>query len=169
MHGATVDGAVSVSGGACGADITVRAQAAPLSEVLRQVAKGTGAQLSEKVVLADRVTFELTGTPESVLKRLMANRNLVLETGEAKGCRGRQTVTKIWVLPAGEDRVRASAPAAGEVEFRPMNEPPPPKQRRRTGERLTGKDWKRAHAVQAEKAPAEPEAKHEPEQPKPQE
>jgi hypothetical protein len=135
------EGAVRISGGACGADVTVHAQDASLSEVLRQFAKGTGAQLSEKVLLADRVSLDLTGPPESVLKRLMQGHNLVVETGKARGCRGRESVTKIWVLPAGEDSARASTA--------------PPKLRG-SGKGMTPEEWRRARREErAKKASAE--------------
>jgi hypothetical protein len=105
-------GPVEVEAARCAESIHIRAQDASLGEVLDQTASALGFRLDAKVDLTEKVTLDRKGPPERLLKSLLQGRNLVIQTDPSKACNGKDRITTVWVLPAGEDAPRpAAAPA----------------------------------------------------------
>jgi hypothetical protein len=113
LAGGADAGAVEVDAPRCGEVIHVRAQDAPLGEVLAKVAGAVGFRLDAKVELAGKVTLDRKGPPERLLKELLQGRNLVIHADPSKACGGKERITTVWVLPVGQDGPpRAATPGA---------------------------------------------------------
>lgn len=132
----------------CATSIEVRADGVPLDKVLQAVTSALGVRLEAKVALTDPVRFKATDTPERLLLRLMQGRNVVLDSNRVGKCGGREVLTTVWVLPAGEATVPRAESAAvqeavvqqpGQAEFRPARPPRPRGVRKRLGE----EEWQR--------------------------
>jgi hypothetical protein len=147
----------------CATNIEVRADGVPLDEVLRAVTKALGVRLEAKATLTEETHFSAIGTPERVLTLLMQGRNVVLDSHPVAKCEGREVLTTVWILPAGEAapaRAQAStaAPAAvqvpGEAQFGSSRPPRPRGVRKRLGEQ----EWQRVKEEwRAGKVQADPE------------
>ena len=107
-------GAVQVDAARCADVVTIKADDAPLGEVLQKAAAAMGFRLDAKVELAEKVTVDRKGPPDRVLKQLMAGRNLVMQSDPDPKCGGKDRITTVWILPAGKDAPHrpAAAPAA---------------------------------------------------------
>jgi hypothetical protein len=103
------EGALQIDAAPCAERIHVRATDVPLGDVLVGLSKAMGFRLDAKVELAERVTFERRDTPQALLKQLLQKRNLVVQTDPNAKCRGRETLTVVWVLPAGQNAPRPAA------------------------------------------------------------
>lgn len=125
----------------------MRVDDVPLQDVVSGIARALGIRLESKVELTDPVTFDRTGTPEQVFKMLLKDRNLVLDSNPVANCGGRETLTTIWLLPAGQ-AAPARPPAApvlqqpGEVEFRPLENQMPGQFRKRIGREVSSEEWR---------------------------
>jgi hypothetical protein len=155
---------LTVEAAPCAKTIRVQAQDVVLGQIVERVAQALEVRLEAKAELQEPVSFNASGTPEEVLTRLLRGRNLVLDANTAARCGGREVLTTIWVLPAGEDapRTAAAQPAPhaaviqqpGDVRFKPMRPDRPRGMRKRLSEEEFAKakeDWK------AGKVKADPE------------
>jgi hypothetical protein len=131
----------------CAATIDVSADGVPLEQVVRAITSALGVRLEAKAALPELTQFRASGTPERVLLKLMEGRSVVLDSNPVKKCGGRETLTTVWVLPAGEaadlrpetaGTFQAATQAPGEAEFRAR--PPRP---RGTRKRLTEEEWRK--------------------------
>lgn len=131
----------------CASRIHVRAQDVPLGEVLDGLSKALGFRLDAKVALTERVSLDRTDTPEALLKHLMQNRNLVLQADPSPKCKGRETVTTVWVLPMGQEAPRAAGQPPPAATPAPLPAKPLARQERPRGTRrnmaMTEEEWQR--------------------------
>lgn len=143
-------GDLHVEGRPCAQAIHVRADQVPLEDVVKGVARALDLRLELKTSLPDLVTVDRQGSPEEVLKRLLSDRNLVLDSAPSARCKGRDVLRVVWLLPAGQavERPPAPAPAAaplqkpGEVEFREIRKPLPSRFRKRIGRKVSAEEWR---------------------------
>ncbi|HUR41166.1 MAG TPA: hypothetical protein VM240_08345 [Verrucomicrobiae bacterium] len=125
----------------------MRADARPLGEVVRAITRALGVRLEAKIELKDPVTLDRTGGPEQVLGQLLRGRNVVLDSNPSAACHGREVLTTVWILPAGQEGPPREASAAvapppvivepTRAEFRQVGPKLPPKFRRRGGHLLS--------------------------------
>lgn len=162
--GGVAAGAVEVEGAPCAEVIRVRAQDATLGEVLAKVAGAVGFRVDAKVGLTEKVTLDRKGPPERLLKNLLQGRNLVIQTDPVKACGGKEHITTVWVLPAGQDAPpRAAAPAASQDSPAPQAAgqlPPGSRHPRPRGTRknMSEAEWQQMKRdYQAGKVKADPE------------
>ncbi len=137
----------------CAATIDVSADGVPLEQVVRAITSALGVRLEAKAALPQLTRFKASGTPERVLLKLMEGRSVVLDTNPVKKCGGREMLTTVWILPAGEaaeprpetpGTFQAAIQEPSEVEFRPLRPPRPRGIRKRFGEeewQRVKKDW----------------------------
>ena len=146
---AAVPGAVegrelSIEASACAKDIRIHAQDVPLQEIVGGLANAMGVKLVAKTSLPEPVTFDASGAPEEVLKRLLHGKNLVVETQPKAACGSREVLATIWLLPSGQDAVRPAE------EARPTDAAPPRGSRHRGRPQDSGDQQPRG------RVPAEP-------------
>lgn len=128
----------------CAQEVRIHAQDVPIQEIVSALTNAMGVTLLAKTSLPDPVDFNGSGAPEDVLKRLLHDKNLVVETGRKPSCGARKVLAKVWLLPSGQKAPArpAAAPESnielpGQVEFRSNANPLPPKFRRRGGKLMT--------------------------------
>jgi len=174
--GSAAAGTVEVEGGRCAEEIHIRAHDAPLAEVLAKASTAMGFRVDAKVDLAERVTLDRKGPPERLLKSLLQDRNLVIQTDPSKACGGKERITTVWILPTGQDVPRREAPApAAPLDAAAAEPGSGPRELRPRGTRknMTDKEWQqmkrdyRAGKIKADPetgrpVPVEPEAKPQP-------
>lgn len=100
---------IEVNGAQCADRIQVRAQAARLGDVLQRLSDATGFRLAARTALDQPVSIDRTASLDALLKELGAGLNLVVQTTPSKACGGRQVVSDVWVLPAGDAAAVASS------------------------------------------------------------
>lgn len=146
----------------CAQRIRVRAQDVALAEVVQAVAKNMAFRLDLKVNLDEKVSVDRAGPPEELLKHLLKSRNVVLQTDPSPRCGGKETLTTVWVLPAGETvtRDQAAAPTAAGTQSAdaPAQRTVLPERPRGTRKRMTEEQWQQMKQdYKAGKLKADPE------------
>lgn len=125
-----------------------------------------GFRLVVKAALTERISHKLSGAPEDVLKRLMAGRNLVVDSNPARHCGGREVPTTVWVLPAGESHAPGGTGPASVPKTAPATEatgelaprPAMPTRPRGTRKRMSEAEWQQMKKdYKAGKVMADPE------------
>ena len=108
LTGIAQAGTVRVEGSSCAEHVHIRAQGAPLGEVLRQMSKALGFRLVAKTELDQPVDLDQSDSPEALLKALGQGQNFIVQTAPSAACKGRQVVSDVWVLPVGDAVARAT-------------------------------------------------------------
>jgi len=100
---------IHVDGAQCSDRIHVRAQAARLGDVLQRLSDKTHFRFVAKTTLEQPVTIDRRASLDALLKELGAGLNVIVQTTGTKACGGRQVVSDVWVLPAGNAAAVASS------------------------------------------------------------
>ena len=142
------------AGAAAGSPITVErrgcqglhvvAKQARLGEVLAELSKQAKFELRDQAGDTRAVDLDMTARPEDLVARLLAGGNLVTDDEPDPKCAGKVRLTKVWVLPKGQD-APAESPAAAPHELTPMEV-----YRKAHGLPLDDKDTKPSHRDPAE-------------------
>ena len=135
----------------CAKTVRIHARDVPTDEIVRSLTGAMGAKLVARTSLPQPVSFDGKGAPEELLKRLLRDQNLVMETGRKAACGSREVLSTVWLLPAGEAApargAAATAPlvqGSGEVQFAPVEQRPlPPKFGRRMGHPMNSQERQR--------------------------
>ena len=106
---------LSIEATPCAQQIRIRAKDVAIDDIVGGLAKAMDLRLVARTSLPEPITFDGTGTPEEVLKRLLHGKNLVIETRRKSACGPREVLATVWLLPSGQDgpaRASASIPEA---------------------------------------------------------
>jgi hypothetical protein len=145
LPGAALADGLTVDATRCASRIRIEADQVPLGDVLQRLSTDMGFRLVARTELTERVSRDLSGAPEDVLKRLMQGRNLVVDSNPDAKCGGRQTLTTIWVLPAGQAVDRAAGAPQGPVGVESTQASVPqqvrPPRPRGTRRRMSDAEW----------------------------
>ena len=100
---------LTIDAAACAKTVRIHARDVPLQDIVSGLASAMGVQLVAKAQLPDPVSLDMSGAPEDVLKRLLRDKNLVVETRRKPECGAGEVLATIWLLPVGENAERAAA------------------------------------------------------------
>lgn len=141
-------GELVVEAAPCAKSIKVRADHVPLGDVVADIATRLGIRVQARTPLPEVVSFNGSGPPEVVLKKLMAGRNLVLGSGNVVSCGGREVLTTMWLLPAGESVQRPAQPVEAIAAIQQPGEailaPARPERPRGMRKRMNEEQWQKA-------------------------
>ena len=100
---------IRISGGDCAGAVRLVARDAPLSIVLKRLARSLGFQLSFESDSDPRISVDATREPVDLLSVLAPAENISLTQARNPQCPGRDRIVKVWVLPKGQKNfVRAA-------------------------------------------------------------
>ena len=159
-------GTVEVNAGRCADAIHIKAQDAPLGDVLARMSGAMGFRLDASVDLSERVTLDRKGPPARLLKNLLLGKNLVIRTAASKACGGQERIETVWVLPAGQDVPRRAASESPQAtpSVQPSTEAPEARPARRherprgTRKSMSDEEWQQMKKdYKAGKIKADPE------------
>jgi hypothetical protein len=97
---------LTIEASPCAERIRIHAREVPLQEVVSGLSAAMGVRLVAQVQLQEPVSFDVSGTPEDVLKRILHGKNLVTETKAVAACGSRDVLATIWLLPVGQEAAR---------------------------------------------------------------
>ncbi len=122
-------GTVSVKQTQCGAEITLVANDAKLSEVFKELATELGFALRFDRDSDRTVSIESTRKPEKLIESLTRDDNIMITTQDDPNCAGRNRITEVRFLAAGDAIV---LPAHVPTDAPPMPASPIPISRPKT-------------------------------------
>jgi len=105
-------GEIHVTGGDCASAVHLLARAAPLSEVLKRLAKSLDFQLSFESDSDPLVSIEAVRPPIDLLSRVASPQNVSIAKAQNPRCPQYERIVKVWVLPNGQGAVVRTATAA---------------------------------------------------------
>jgi len=95
-------GEIRVDGGDCAPTVHLTARDAPLSDVLKRLAKSLDFQLSFESDSDPLVSIDTVRPPIDLLSRLAPLENVSIAKAQNPRCPQRERIVKIWVLPKGQ-------------------------------------------------------------------
>ena len=107
-------GEIRVSGSDCGATVHLVARDAPLSDVLKQLAKSLHFELVGGADDDTRVNVDVARRPTDLVARLTGLDNVSMTLEPNPRCPGRDRIVKLWVLP--HKQVAATHTTAAQAE-----------------------------------------------------
>jgi hypothetical protein len=102
-------GEIRINGGDCAPAVHLTARDAPLSDVLKRLAKSLDFQLSFESDSDPLVSIDTVRPPIDLLSRLAPLENVSIAKAQNPRCPQRERIVKIWVLPKGQGSVVRTA------------------------------------------------------------
>jgi hypothetical protein len=97
---------LTIEASPCAERVRIHARDVPLQDVVSGLSAAMGVRLEARVQLQEPVSFDVSGAPEDVLKRILHGKNLVTETKAVAACGSREVLATIWLLPVGQEAAR---------------------------------------------------------------
>jgi len=100
---------IRISGGECGGAVRLVARDAPLSSVLKRLARALDFQLSFESDSDPVISVSATREPVDLLSLLAPSENISLTQARNPRCPARERIVKVWVLPKGQKNLMSAA------------------------------------------------------------
>ena len=115
-------GDIRINGGDCAPAVHLTARDAPLSDVLKRLAKSLDFQLSFESDSDPIVSIDAIRPPIDLLSRLAPLENVSIAKAQNPRCPQRERIVKIWVLPKGQGSPPTAVTPAGVRQAREADE-----------------------------------------------